>query len=60
MVLLNILTFGGIHIGMGPMQAMLGDQFGKHAISSGLALMLALMQRTKSPPTTGAHDECTA
>jgi hypothetical protein len=59
MVLLNVLTFGGTHIGMGPMQAMMGDQFGKHAIPSGLALMLALMQQAKSGRATGGHDECT-
>ena len=60
MVLLNISTFGGIHIGMGPMQAMMDDQLGKHAISSGLALMLALMKQLTSRFPPGRHGECNA
>jgi hypothetical protein len=48
MVLLNLLTYGGIHIGAGPMEAMCRDQMGGHAIQMGLKLMKALIHQSES------------
>jgi hypothetical protein len=47
MVLLNVLTYGGIHIGAGPMRAMCRDQMGGHAVQMGLKLMKALIHQAE-------------
>ena len=43
MMLINVLTPGGIHIGLGPMEAMQGDPMGAAVTQTALALMQALM-----------------
>lgn len=43
-MLINILTPGGIHIGMGPMNAMQRDPMGAAVIQSALGLMEALIR----------------
>lgn len=46
-MLINILTPNGIHIGMGPMDALQRDPMGSAVIQTALALMKALMSATK-------------
>ncbi|MCC9608828.1 hypothetical protein LOC68_08310 [Blastopirellula sp. JC732] len=47
MMLINILTPAGIHIGMGPMNAMQNDPMGKAVTQTALALMQSLIQATE-------------
>jgi hypothetical protein len=53
MMLINILTPGGIHIGMGPMNAMQGDPLGAAVTETAIALMQALMNAAE---TDGEQD----
>jgi hypothetical protein len=45
MVIISILTYGGIHIGLGPMDSISIDPIGGLAIQNGIALMKALIER---------------
>ncbi len=47
---INILTYGGIHNGQGPLKALSKDPLGRLAIERGTALMQALIAKIESMP----------